>query len=46
MQTNEKLEAIEDWLITLALGSPTMSSMFDGLFQRFTDLMRARKAAH
>lgn len=38
MQTNEKLEAIEDWLITLALGSPTMSAMFDGLCQRLCDI--------
>lgn len=38
MQTNEKLEAIEDWLISLALGSPTMSAMFEGLCHRLRDI--------
>ncbi|NBN66020.1 adenylate/guanylate cyclase domain-containing protein [Microvirga tunisiensis] len=38
MQTNEKIEGVEDWLISLALGTPTMATMFEGLCQRLCQM--------
>lgn len=34
MQTNEQIEAIEDWLITVALRNSSVATILDGLCQR------------